>query len=582
MYILQISDFHISDCKKISSTKKKIEQLQSKLKEIIPAESEIVCCLLGDFTDKGNSELYTASTELLDELRRRLLDVVATGKVEFELVPGNHDLCDTEGCDTKTLDAFNHFASAFLNEAIDFSDEKPIRESTHFGYNFISIDSVLHGEIGFGSIDINLLGKCVVLPDTIMLSHHGVTNSDSNDSAAIRNGSKLLSYLEKNEFLAFLHGHTHGYNRVTIGRDCQVIGSGAIDKDESAHSIWNQCNLINVCGSAVKEVQILTFYGDREEWGSETVYTKHDGWSYFGNSAYTAYSKILKDVTDNGQLFNVRIQLQNTFKAFETEITSQFSEYERDALDWQNDKCPDTLTNNHGVQLNGKDISWLDFVVNSLSKNPTSKRTIIPLINKETAFHSRDDQYLVSFDVVQMGFASNDCQELIFTLYMRAMEVRHFLPINLYEIYLMIKRVRERIPTISKVSISVFAFSVQAKKEYACLRKTKIDLYTTGNLCSLLHLKKYSELIAMLEEKEHTGDTVIDTTWLKNLEDAIDNCYLEQNKNEVLEQLHSVVDSINILKQKRALNSDYTQTESEEMVCSREIRKLYRLIGENI
>ena len=51
MYILQISDFHISDCKKISSTKKKIEQLQSKLKEIIPAESEIVCCLLGDFTD---------------------------------------------------------------------------------------------------------------------------------------------------------------------------------------------------------------------------------------------------------------------------------------------------------------------------------------------------------------------------------------------------------------------------------------------------------------------------------------------------------------------------------------------------
>ena len=114
MYILQISDLHLSNQSNIEVLLCKTMLLCNKINELKnESDSQIVCCILGDLVDKGDQNSYDKVRIILESLRENLNKSFGAENVRFLLLPGNHDLC-TERKKKKTLTAFNKFAVQFL------------------------------------------------------------------------------------------------------------------------------------------------------------------------------------------------------------------------------------------------------------------------------------------------------------------------------------------------------------------------------------------------------------------------------------------------------------------------------------
>lgn len=560
MYILQISDLHISQSSDIPELKEKITFLVSRLQSLLNPGDNLVCCLLGDFIDQGENAAFPKVKEVVLNLKKLLSRVVGEDHFAIELIPGNHDLC-LNGKE-RDLSHFNKFASNILENPSAFTDKLSIHAADHFKYHFILASSVLHAEHRHGTIDFEALNQHSPSPQTIVLTHHSLISGDETDDACIRNGYQLQKYLENGNVIALLHGHTHGCKRYTVGQDCQVIGVGPMFKD--VRDISNQCNLICFSGSTVQHIQTLIYQGDRREWDVVTTYEKTEDNSYNGTSVYKVYSQVLRDAEMIPSLPNLRIQIRQSYAHFKAEINDNFSSSVAAAEEWQSAQRSAYLPYTHGMLMNTKDTNWIDYIVQKLKQNPTSKRAIIPLIEKEAVFQSKDS-WLVSFDVVQFGFSNPDCSNLYITIYLRALEIRYFLPLNLCEVYLMAEKIRSHFPSIQNVTVCLFAFRAEAKRNYGCYRKAQIDLLNESCLCKIVaDLNRREELGALLQEKADMGDTVIDDLWLQKLKNALDAFYSETNKSEVMSLLEQVATTLGLLQSAREHCSDYSQTQAQE------------------
>lgn len=576
MYILQISDLHISSNCDVDVLEKKLIKLCEKLEHTIERDSQLVCCILGDIVNKGDAVAYECAGEVLEMFKSRLTTMLPTTNVDFEVIPGNHDLCvNADG--RMDLSAFNAFATKLLNKKTDYSDEKSIIKNKHFEYYFISASSVLKSEKDFGQLDYESLGNCVSHPNTIMLTHHALVSGDNEDTAAIRNGYRLQQYLEDENVITLLHGHTHGCKRYTVGNHCQVIGVGPMFKQED--DISNQCNLVCISGSFVSKITTFKYQGDRETWDTINTYERVEDNNYYGKSVFDVYMQVLQDAEANKLLPNLRIQIKQDFETFEKEIEDKFSECAEDANAWQAITPPEDLDYTHGQLMCDGSNKWEEFVISSLKAKPTSKRTIIPLIDKKMSYKGGDGK-LVSFNIVQFGFTDDSCIDLHITVYFRALEVRHFLPINLFEVYLMAQKIRNSIRTISRITVCLFAFKAEAKQNYGCYKKSTLDLISESQLCKLLSEKNYAELRTHINEKAAMGDTVIDDVWLIRLKNALSEFYNHSNKETVLRQVEVVSSALGILKSERARCSDYSATQLLENDFNDALLKLAELLPE--
>lgn len=575
MYILQISDLHIAHDTHINTLKEKLNSLVTMLEQHISESSSIACCILGDIVDQGDASCYLWAKDLITEFLKKLQNYLKNGQLKLFMVPGNHDLCNNENGD-KTLDCFNKFLDSLHNysSCSFYSDQNMVQECDFCGYHFISLSSVKAPNHKYGELAYNQLIKCHTPHNTVMLMHHSLISSDNDDNAVIRNGYALQKFLEDHSIIALLHGHTHGCKRYTVGRDCQVIGVGPMFK--SIPDISNQCNLINISGSKVSEITTFTYQADRKVWDSIQTYLREENNNYYGESLYELYERILEDAESDSLLPNLRLQVKQTFKKFEQEIQSSFSSYLNNAKEWQSFSRPESLDYTHGELMCTDDTQWHDFAIRKLQENPTNKRTIIPLITKEASFQS-DDNKLVSFDVVQFGFMNDLKEDLYITVYMRALEVRHFLPINLCETYLMAKKLKEKISTIQKVTVCFFVFRAEQKSNYGCYRKAKIDLLSESTLCKKLSQRDFSTIKTLLQEKIKMADTVVDTKWLQNLKSAIGEFYEEDNRDHVLNKIDQSLNLLINLKKARAHCSDYSRTQSEETRFSVALKELIKL-----
>lgn len=575
MYILQISDLHVSSECELNSLKDKIKCLGSCLHKCIPSKSEIICCLLGDFVEKGDSSLFPVAKELLDKLREELSNITNGENIAFVIVPGNHDLCSNDTEDIKTLDKFNKFATEVIGSEISFTDESSIVESDYFGYHLISISTTLNSEHKYGKIDYALLNKCSFPANTIVITHHSLVSGDDEDNAVIRNGYELQKYLEEKNVVALLHGHTHGCKRYTVGNTCQVIGVGPMFK--TVKDISNQCNVIHVNGNSVRMITTLIYQDDRKEWDRVNTYEKYEDNNYYGTSVFDVYTSVLRDADSNLPLPNLRIQIKQEFESFQSEIQKNFGPSMDEAQIWQGYECPKNLEYTHGQLMTYNDISWDQYVCETLRQNPTSKRAIVPLIDKKMAFKGGDDA-LVSFDVVQFGFSNADSKDLHITVYLRALEIRYFLPLNICEVLLMACKIKKQIQSIDHLTVCFFAYKAEAKDHYGCYKKATIDILSESELCKIICKKNYKEFGLLLKEKANMGDTVINMDWLEKMKNALEQFYDENNKSIVIEQTAKVREKISELKETRLHCSDYSGTQQLEDAFTNELLKLSSMI----
>lgn len=90
-------------------------------------------------------------------------------------------------------------------------------------------NSTYHKDYNYGKIDFDAIEKSAnPLLDNILVTHHSTVSEDDNDTASIRNGSRLISVINRNNIKYHFHGHTHGTLWTRIGNESYSLGVGAM------------------------------------------------------------------------------------------------------------------------------------------------------------------------------------------------------------------------------------------------------------------------------------------------------------------------------------------------------------------
>ena len=578
MRIIQIADLHINKDSDIDKFKSRIPRLYDALGKNLNKEESTVFCILGDIVDKGNPAFYNNAIELLNYIKKVFTDYAP----KFVFIPGNHDLCSCRLLSDKlicyeqkrTIDYYNNFIRSFDN-SYNLTDN--YKEYDNIG--IILASSVSHGNCEYGLIDTEALNSINLTKPSILITHHAFFSVDNNDSAAIRNTYKIFNVIEEKNIIGVLHGHTHGYMNIKIGEKCQVVGVGPFLKP--IPNINNQANLIIVNESGIHNVINYFYKEDFNQYEFKTVFEKKS-FIYKGLDIEKIYSNIILDVQKYGILPNMYLNLCMPLKNFNEQIERIFSEQIPIAKLWQETSdVPESLYYNHGIYMKSKRKTAMDFVIEELNSKATSNRAIIPLIKFKDVIKSGDG-FLPSFDLVQFGFCDDTKRNLFVTLYLRALEVNHFLKINLCEIYLMCKQITENIRSVETVDITVLAFKAQYKEKFGCFKKAEIDKITEAKIThSLDNSNDLKSVIKWLEEKKNFNETVVESKGIQSFCNALH----EKNENkkirqDIIEVSDSILNKMMDLKEERRKNSNYKSIGKIEGELNKLFDKIINLLQE--
>lgn len=580
MQIIQISDFHIKEDSNLVSIYGKIVRLYEGMVPYLSTTECTVICVLGDIVDGGKPLAYTNAISVFKHIR----ETFSAFNPHFVFTPGNHDLCCCpyvpnlpQICsDPKcTLDNYYEFLRQFNKDV----NTESIYINHYDEIDILVVNSNYSNNCRYGLVDIAKLERTIFSKPALLLTHHTFLSENVNDASAIRNSYKLLEQIEKKEILGVLHGHTHGYKDMIIGKKCPVVGVGPFLKD--IPNINNQANLIIATSTGIHRVINLFYRADLDKFESYSVYHRQSS-VYYGSVVGKVYNNIVNDTKKFGVLFNLDINIETTYQNFADGIKHTFPEQIEIAKQWQQTTMiPDALYYNHGQYMQCRDIRALEFVINELNVKPTSSRAIIPLINFKDVIDS-GDKFLPSFDIVQFGFTSDDRSHLVVTLYLRALEVNHFLKINLCEIYLMCKEIAATITSVRNISIHLYAFRAQYKERFGCFARAKIDRTAEADIAYLVR-DNIPEIIKLLEEKRDLYETVIENCGMNRLHSAL----IAQNKFQkikprVLESIAETIEILYELELERKKSSNYPSIEATEKKLTDSINIVIGLLEGNI
>jgi hypothetical protein len=576
--IIQIADLHIAPNSDMKSLKLKISKLYDALVENLNKNECTLFCVLGDVVDKGNAALYKNAIELFIYIKEKFVDY----DPKFEFTPGNHDLCD---CPISTIqqickkqkcktDKFNDFIKSFDND-YDSTDSLLYKEYDDIG--IILANSVFHGNRKYGLIDIEKLNNINLKKPSILVTHHAFFSVNDNDSSAIRNAYKILKAIGNKNIVGVLHGHTHGYMNITIGEKCQVVGVGPFFKP--IEGINNQANLVIVNKSGIHNVFNYFYREDTDQYDCKDVFVKKS-FFYKGSDIETIYRNIVLDAQKYGILPNMNLNLHMQLDNFNAQIEQIFPDQIPVGKLWQETSdVPESLYYNHGQYMKSKDTTAMDFVIEELNSKATSSRAIIPLINFNNVIKS-GDSFLPSFDVVQFGFCNDEKLCLYITLYLRALEVNHFLKINLCEIYLMCKKIKDKIRSVKTVDVTILAFRAQYKEKFGCFKKAEIDKKTKAEITiSLKDNKDLKSIIKWLVEKKDFSETVVESKGIQNLCNALHSIDKKNKiKPNILKFGDSLLDKMKELEKERKKTSNYKSINTIENELNKLFDKIVNLL----
>ena len=563
MQIIQIADLHISNTIDVKLIKSKILKVYDAMHPKMRKEDELAICILGDIVDRGDESAYATANEVISFL----MDTFSEFNPTLEFVPGNHDLCSCpfkpnlpEVCKEQkcTLEPFIEFAKG-INAGCDYSAS--IIHKKFSDVDIVFAGSVFHRNCKYGLLDTEKLENIKLNKPALLVTHHTFLSEGDDDISAIRNAYKVFDIIGRKNIVGVLHGHTHGYKDIVIGDKCPVIGVGPFLKE--IPNVNNQVNLVMATSSGIQEVINYFYRGDLEKF-EEKVLFRRNSTVYSGTDISAVYKRIVADTKKLGILPNLRLKLNMSHKMFNTQVEHVFSKDIQDAKLWQEtDKVPDSLYYNHGAYMKDENKTAIDFIIEELLSKATSSRAIIPLIRFKDVIESGDG-FLPSFDLVQFGFLLETKTTLIVTVYLRALEVNHFLKINICEIYLLCKQIADKIRSISDVNIELFAFRAQYKEKFGCFKKARIDMINESDLTIMIQ-RDATIIIPLLNEKKDFSETVVQDIGIDNLSRALNAINKAiPIKTTILEIMERILITMDKLKSERKKTSNYVTIESIE------------------
>jgi hypothetical protein len=208
----------------------------------------------------------------------------------------------------------------------------------------------------------------------------------------------------------------------------------------------------------------------------------------FGDVLKIAEEVVIGSQTNYFLNFNLKIE-------FDISITRvpQLPGFTKKAEEWQSVKRPDNLHFSHGEYIGEKGVNH---VIEELKNKKDSNRAVISLISQQHIINSGDNP-IPSFMVMQFSLEQ---REIYVTTYFRALEVYNFLPINLEEIRLILKRINQEITDIDSVKLNIVAFRAYANPEQTALSRFELDILSSAKI---LHYMESSpeEIVRLLRDK---------------------------------------------------------------------------------
>jgi hypothetical protein len=215
-YIL--SDLHLRAEVETYKTSDRIKRLCSKIRQVTDIGENILFVILGDIADKGEELSFITARDNLSLICDELKDY----SVEFEFVPGNHDL------DKGSLSLFDQLTSLYGSKHTFESDS--VYSTVHDKVNFIFADSTLSRDYAApGRLDLDAIRANVKRGLTnILFCHHALSHGHGGPHDVIEDSATVISYLNSIGISYFFHGHVHDANITISEKGLVEIGCGSL------------------------------------------------------------------------------------------------------------------------------------------------------------------------------------------------------------------------------------------------------------------------------------------------------------------------------------------------------------------
>ncbi|MBM6695340.1 metallophosphoesterase [Pseudoflavonifractor capillosus] len=215
-YIL--SDLHLRAEVEAYKTCERIKRLCSKIRQSADFGENILFIILGDIADKGNELSFATARDNLSLICDELKDYA----VEFEFVPGNHDI------DKGSLSLFDQLTSFYgCKHTFEFAS---VYSNVHDKVNFIFADSTLSRDYTApGRLDLDAIRANVKHGLTnILFCHHALSHGHGDPHDVIEDSATVIAHLNSIGISYFFHGHVHDA-KITVPENGLVeIGCGSL------------------------------------------------------------------------------------------------------------------------------------------------------------------------------------------------------------------------------------------------------------------------------------------------------------------------------------------------------------------
>ena len=220
-------------------------------------------------------------------------------------------------------------------------------------------------------------------------------------------------------------------------------------------------------------------------------------------------------------------------------VNSQFVKlHESKAREWQSDPPPANLFFSHGQYFLGE--KGIQYVIQELKTKSSSRRALLSLGGMD-AFIESGDRSIPSFMISQFAI---EADTLYVTEYFRAIEVGSFLPINITEAALLVKRIIEAVRRPTLVRLLILAFHAHLTPAFHCLEKATVDMMQGGEIGVEVARRNSAKLIEWLEGKK-VFESEIATQGLEQVVASVRACekeYSQAFRSNLEQSLHVLLD----------------------------------------
>ena len=215
-YIL--SDLHLRAEVEAYKTSERIKRLCSKIRQATDIGENILFIILGDIADKGEELSFATARDSLSLIQEELKDYA----VEFEFVPGNHDL------EKGSLSLFDQLTSLYGSKHT--FESASVYSAVHDKVNFIFADSTLTRDYGApGRLDLDAISANVKRGLTnILFCNHALSHGHGTPHDVVEDSATVLACLNSIGISCFFHGHVHDANITIPEKGLVEIGCGSL------------------------------------------------------------------------------------------------------------------------------------------------------------------------------------------------------------------------------------------------------------------------------------------------------------------------------------------------------------------